>query len=58
MMYDSSKYSNFLANSIDGRIRSDHSGRKPFRTMEKYQKVNEQIEDFLSTFKVSSRRAA
>ena len=52
------KYSNFLANSIDGASEAIIPGGSHFVHMEKYQKVNEQIEDFLSTFKVSSRRAA
>ena len=52
------KYSNFLANSIEGASEAIIPGGSHFVHMEKYQKVNEQIEDFLSTFKVSSRRAA
>ncbi len=52
------KYSNFLANSIDGASEAIIPGGSHFVHMEKYQKVNEQIEDFLSTFKASSRRAA
>ena len=52
------KYSNFLANSIEGASEAIIPGGSHFVHMEKYQKVNEQIEDFLSTFKASSRRAA
>ena len=52
------KYSNFLTNNIAGATEAIIPGGSHFVHMEKYQKVNEQIEDFLSTFKVSSRRAA
>ena len=52
------KYSNFLTSNISGATEAIIPGGSHFVHMEKYQKVNEQIEDFLSTFKVSSRRAA
>ena len=52
------KYSNFLTNSIKGATEAIIPGGSHFVHMEKYQKVNEQIEDFVSTFRVSSRRAA
>ena len=52
------KYSNYLTSNISGATESIIPGGSHFVHMEKYQRVNEQIEDFLSTFKVSSRRAA
>lgn len=52
------KYSDFLADNIEGAVRSVIPGGGHFVQMEKYQQVNEQIEDFLATFKVSERRAA
>ena len=52
------KYSEFLTKSIDGATEAIIPGGSHFVHMEKYQKVNEQIEDFLGTFKASSRRVA
>ena len=52
------KYSHFLANSIEGATESIISGGSHFVHMEKYQKVNEEIEDFLTGFKTPGRRAA
>ena len=52
------KYSEFLTQSIDGATEAIIPGGSHFVHMEKYQKVNEQIEDFLGTFKPSSRRVA
>lgn len=52
------KYSNFLANRIEGAKEAIIPGGSHFVHMEKYQKVNEEIEEFLATFKVSSKRIA
>ena len=52
------KYSQFLSNNIEGATESIIPGGGHFVHMEKYQKVNEEIEDFLTTFKLSSRGAA
>lgn len=45
------KYSDFLAGSIEGAVKAEIPGGSHFFHMEKYQKVNEEIESFLSTFK-------
>ena len=45
------KYSQFLTNSIDGASEAIIPGGSHFVHMEKYQRVNEEIEDFLGTFK-------
>ena len=47
------KYSQFLTNSIDGASQAIITGGSHFVHMEKYQKVNEEIEDFLASFKGS-----
>ncbi len=52
------KYSDFLADSIQGAVRSVIPGGSHFAHMEKYQQVNEEIEDFLATFKSSERQTA
>ena len=52
------KYSDFLTNSIEGASQSVIPGGSHFVHMEKFQKVNEEIEDFLATFKAPSRRAS
>lgn len=52
------KYSDFLADNIQGATRSVIPGGSHFAHMEKYQQVNEEIENFLATFKSSERRAA
>ena len=51
------KYSEYLANNIEGAVQAVIPGGSHFFHMEKYQKVNEQIEDFLSSFKTTGRRA-
>ena len=45
------KYSQFLANSIDGASPSIIPGGSHFVHMEKYQAVNLEIEDFVASFK-------
>ncbi len=45
------KYSQFLANSIDGASQSIIPGGSHFVHMEKYQAVNLEIEDFVGSFK-------
>lgn len=52
------KYSDFLTNNIQGAVQSIIPGGGHFAHMEKFQQVNEEIEDFLATFKSSERRAA
>ena len=52
------KYSDYLTSNIDGATQSIIPGGSHFVHMEKYQRVNEEIEDFLATFKTSARRAA
>ena len=47
------KYSNFLTSNIEGAKEAIIDGGSHFVHMEKYQQVNEEIEDFLATFKVS-----
>ena len=45
------KYSNYLTNNIEGSSQCIVPGGSHFVHMEKYQRVNEEIEDFLATFK-------
>jgi pimeloyl-ACP methyl ester carboxylesterase len=52
------KYSDFLASNIEGARQSVIPGGTHFVHMEKFQKVNEEIEDFLATFKAPGKRAA
>ena len=52
------KYSEYLTSSIEGASQAIIPGGTHFVHMEKYQKVNEEIEDFLATFKESSRRSS
>ena len=52
------RYSEYLTNNIEGASQCIIPGSGHFVHMEKYQRVNEEIEDFLATFKVSERRAA
>ncbi len=52
------RYSDYLANNIEGASQSIILGGSHFVHMEKYQRVNENIEDFLATFKVSERKDA
>ena len=52
------KYSDYLTGNIEGARQCVIPGGSHFAHMEKYQRVNEEIEDFLTTFKVSERRAA
>lgn len=52
------KYSEYLTSNIEGATQAIIPGGSHFAHMEKYQKVNEEIEDFLETFKPSTRRAA
>ena len=52
------KYSEFLTNNIENATQSIIPGGSHFAHMEKYQKVNEEIEDFLETFKSQGKRAA
>ena len=51
------KYSDFLTSSIEGARKSVIPGGTHFVHMEKFQKVNEEIEDFLATFKEPGKRA-
>lgn len=52
------RYSEYLTNNIEGASQCIIPGSGHFVHMENYQRVNEEIEDFLATFKVSERRAA
>ena len=52
------KYSQFLTNSIDGASQAIIPGGTHFVHMEKYQRVNEEIEGFLASFKGSTSRSA
>ena len=45
------KYSEYLASNIEGAVQTVIPGGSHFFHMEKYQKVNEDIETFLATFK-------
>ena len=45
------KYSDYLTRNIEGASQRIIPGGGHFVHMEKYQKVNEEIEDFLATFK-------
>lgn len=51
------KYSDYLTSNIEGASQSIISGGSHFVHMEKFQQVNEEIEDFLATFKSSEKRA-
>ena len=51
------KYSDFLTNNIEGASEAIIPGGSHFVHMEKYQKVNEEIEGFLTTFKSGSKRS-
>ena len=51
------KYSEYLTNSIEDATQAIIAGGSHFVHMEKYQKVNEEIEDFLETFKPLGKRA-
>ena len=51
------KYSDYLTSSIRGASQSVISGGSHFVHMEKFQKVNEEIEDFLAEFRESAKRA-
>ena len=48
------KYSKYLANSIEGARQKVIAGGSHFVHMQKYQQVNQEIEDFLTSFKPSS----
>ena len=50
------RYSEYLTNNIEGASQSVIPGGGHFVHMEKFQQVNEEIEDFLATFKQSSKR--
>ena len=50
------KYSDFLASKIEGAREAIIPGGSHFVLMEEYQKVNEEIEGFLATFKENGRR--
>ncbi len=50
------KYSRYLTNSIQGATQAIIPGGSHFAHMEKYQQVNEEIEDFLATFKSPERQ--
>ena len=50
------KYSDFLTNSIEGASEAIIPGGTHFVQLEKYQKVNEEIEGFLASFKTSGKR--
>ena len=52
------KYSEFLSSRIEGAKQAIIHGGTHFAHMEKYQKVNEEIEDFLATFREAGRHAA
>ena len=52
------KYSDYLTNSITDASKSIIPGGTHFVHMEKFQKVNEEIEDFLATFKAPGKRAS
>ena len=52
------KYSDYLTDNIEGASQCVIPGGSHFAHMEKYQRVNEEIEDFLATFKTPARRAA
>lgn len=52
------KYSEYLTNNIEDATQAIIPGGSHFAHMEKYQKVNEEIEDFLETFKPPTRRVA
>ena len=52
------KYSDYLTSSIEGASQAIIPGGSHFVHMEKYQKVNEEIEGFLATFKESSKRSS
>ena len=52
------KYSEYLTNNIEDATQAIIPGGSHFAHMEKYQKVNEEIEDFLETFKPLGKRAA
>ncbi len=52
------KYSDYLTSSITDASQSIIPGGTHFVHMEKFQKVNEEIEDFLATFKAPGKRAS
>ena len=52
------KYSDYLTNSITNASKSIIPGGTHFVHMEKFQKVNEEIEDFLATFKAPGKRTS
>ena len=52
------KYSDYLTSNIEGASQCIIPGGGHFVHMEKYQRVNEEIEDFLATFKAPEKRVA
>ena len=51
------KYSEYLTSNIEGATQCIIPGGSHFAHMEKYQRVNEDIEEFLTEFKTPARRA-
>ena len=57
-MMTPTKYSEYLANSIEGASQAIIPGGSHFVHMEQFQAVNQEIEEFLSTLKDSSKQYA